>query len=94
MARDKRYKLIRNFNSIEVVDSNLGNNPFINSFAKIAAESFPNIPYEELYDLEKDPYQKVNLINNKPSKQNFKWHYRIFVSNNIKFLWSILVHLA
>ena len=64
MARDKRYKLIRNFNSIEVVDSNLGDNPFINSFAKIAAESFPNIPYEELYDLEKDPYQKVNLINN------------------------------
>ena len=34
----------------------------INEFAKIGAESFPNIPYEELYDLENDPYQKVNLI--------------------------------
>ena len=62
MVRDSRFKLIRNFNSIEVVNSNLGDNPIINEFAKIGAESFPNIPYEELYDLEKDPYQKVNLI--------------------------------
>ncbi|MEC8133461.1 MAG: N-sulfoglucosamine sulfohydrolase, partial [Bacteroidota bacterium] len=34
-----------------------------NAFIKMGAESFPNIPYEELYDLEKDPYQKNNLIN-------------------------------
>ena len=64
MARDKRYKLIRNFNSIDVVNLNLGDNPYINKFAKMSTESFPNVPYEELYDLEKDPYQKVNLINN------------------------------
>ena len=64
MVRGKRFKLIRNFNSIEVVNSNLGENPIINSFAIIGAESFPNVPYEELYDLEKDPYQKVNLIKN------------------------------
>ena len=64
MVRGERYKLIRNFNSVDVVDSNLGDNQFINKFAKIAAESFPNIPYEELYDLEKDPYQRVNLITN------------------------------
>jgi uncharacterized sulfatase len=63
MIRGNRYKLIRNFNSVEVVNSNLGDNPVINEFAKIGAESFPNVPYEELYDLEKDPYQKVNLIN-------------------------------
>ena len=50
MVRGKRFKLIRNFNSIEVVNSNLGENPIINSFAKIGAESFPNVPYEELYD--------------------------------------------
>ena len=63
MVRGKRFKLIRNFNSIEVVDSNLGENPVINEFAKIAAESFPNTPYEELYDLKKDPYQKnLSLI--------------------------------
>ncbi len=63
MVRGNRFKLIRNFNSIEVLNSNLGDNPVINKFARIGAESFPNIPYEELYDLEKDPYQKVNLIN-------------------------------
>ena len=68
MVREKRFKLIRNFNSIEVFDSNLGDNPFVNSFAKIGAESFPNIPYEELYDLEKDPYQKINLNNDNKYK--------------------------
>ena len=62
MVRGNRYKLIRNFNSVDVINSNLGENPVINEFAKIGAESFPNIPYEELYDLEKDPYQQVNLI--------------------------------
>ena len=69
MIRGNRYKLIRNFNSVEVVNSNLGNNPVINEFAKIGAESFPNVPYEELYDLEKDPFQKVNLINNPKYKK-------------------------
>ena len=69
MVRGNRYKLIRNFNSVEVVNSNLGDNPFINQFAKIGAESFPNVPYEELYDLEKDPYQKVNLINDPKYKK-------------------------
>ena len=69
MIRGNRYKLIRNFNSVEVVDSNLGDNPVINEFAKIGAESFPNVPYEELYDLEKDPFQKENLINNPKYKK-------------------------
>ena len=69
MIRGNRYKLIRNFNSVEVVNSNLGDNPVINEFAKIGAESFPNVPYEELYDLEKDPYQKVNLINDPKYKK-------------------------
>ena len=69
MIRGNRYKLIRNFNSVEVINSNLGDNPVINEFAKIGAESFPNVPYEELYDLEKDPYQKVNLIDNPKYKK-------------------------
>ena len=69
MIRGNRYKLIRNFNSVEVANSNLGDNPVINEFAKIGAESFPNVPYEELYDLEKDPYQKVNLIDNPKYKK-------------------------
>ena len=62
-VRDIRYKFIRNYNSVEVVASNYGENSAVNAFIKMGAESFPNIPYEELYDLEKDPYQKNNLIN-------------------------------
>ena len=69
MVRGSRFKLIRNFNSVEVVNSNLGDNPIINEFAKIGAKSFPNVPYEELYDLEKDPYQKVNLIKDNKHKK-------------------------
>ncbi len=69
MVRGERYKLIRNFNSVEVVNSNLGDNSVINAFAKIGAESFPNIPYEELYDLSRDPYQKRNLINDPKHKE-------------------------
>jgi uncharacterized sulfatase len=34
----------------------------------MGANSFPNKPYEELYDLKNDPYQKNNLINNKKYK--------------------------
>jgi len=63
-VRGKRYKFIRNYNALEVYTSNLGKNSVINSFIKLGAESFPKIPYEELYDLEKDPYQKNNLIKN------------------------------
>jgi hypothetical protein len=57
-----RYKFIRNYNSFEVYESNLGNNTVVNSFIKIGAESFPNVPYEELYDLQTDPFQKNNII--------------------------------
>ncbi|MGB0769921.1 MAG: sulfatase family protein [Flavobacteriaceae bacterium] len=62
--RGKRFKFIRNYNSIEVVESNYGSNPVINAFIRKGAESFPNVPFEELYDLELDPYQEKNLINN------------------------------
>ena len=48
----------------EVVDSNYGSNPIVNEFIRIGAASYPNVPFEELYDLEADPYQEQNLINN------------------------------
>ena len=63
-VRGKRFKFIRNYNSTEVVDSNYGPNPIVNEFIRIGAASFPNVPFEELYDLELDPYQEQNLINN------------------------------
>jgi uncharacterized sulfatase len=68
MVRGQRYKLIKNFNSIEIVDQNLGSNEIINNFIKIGAESFPKIPFEELYDIKNDPYQKNNLANIKNYK--------------------------
>lgn len=63
--RGKRFKLIKNFNSKEVYASNLGTNLYANAFIKIGAEAFPNVPFEELYDLEKDPYETNNLASKK-----------------------------
>ena len=37
----------------------------VNQFIEIGAKSFPNTPFEQLYDLEIDPFQKNNLANNK-----------------------------
>ncbi|MBT7528932.1 MAG: sulfatase-like hydrolase/transferase, partial [Flavobacteriaceae bacterium] len=64
MVREKKFKYIKNFNSIEVYKNNLGDNEVVNQFIEIGAKSFPNKPFEELYDLEKDPFQKNNLANN------------------------------
>lgn len=69
--RGQRYKLIKNFNAKSVYKSNLGTNNFVNKFIEIGANSFPNVPYEELYDLEKDPYETTNLAS-KVEFQNIK----------------------
>lgn len=61
MVRSKKYKYIRNFNSIEVVEKNYTSNEAINQFLKRGAEKFKDIPFEELFDLEKDPFELVNL---------------------------------
>ena len=53
---------------MEVVDQNLGDNPRINAFIKLGAHAYKNIPYEELYDLEEDPYEHHNLASNKKYK--------------------------
>ena len=63
-VRDSKYKLIVNFNSIEVYKNNLGDNQYVNEFIKLGALAFPNTPFEELYDLENDPYELNNLIKN------------------------------
>jgi uncharacterized sulfatase len=64
MVRGQKFKYIKNYNSIEVYESNFGSNQIINEFIKIGAKSFPNTPYEELYDLSVDPYQTNNLAKN------------------------------
>lgn len=61
MIRSKNYKYIRNLNSIEVVEQNLGNKPYVNEFIKMGAQHHASVPYEELYDLTADPYEQNNL---------------------------------
>lgn len=63
MIRDKRYKYIRNFNSAEVVEQNLTGKPNIDYFIKRGAKAFKNEPFEELYDMQSDPFEQYNLAN-------------------------------
>ena len=64
MIRDKRYKYIRNFNSLEVVEQNLTGKSNIDYFIKRGAKAFKNEPFEELYDLQNDPFEQHNLAQN------------------------------
>ncbi|TLU65728.1 sulfatase [Thalassotalea litorea] len=81
MIRSKRYKYIRNFNALEVLDKNLGDKPNINAFLRLGAMQHPNEPFEALYDLESDPFEQHNLIavpeltniKNRLQKQLFTW---------------------
>jgi uncharacterized sulfatase len=58
MIRNTRYKYIRNFNSIEVLDKNLTGKPNVDYFIKRGATKFKNEPLEVLYDLKNDPLKK------------------------------------
>lgn len=79
--RSEQYKYIRNFNSVEVVDQNLGENSYINAFLQIGAQKHKKKPYEELYDIINDPYEQDNLaqsasyapIKQKLAKELKKW---------------------
>jgi len=81
MIRNKRYKYIRNFNSIDVLDANLGNKANVNAFIRRGAEKFKDEPFEELYDLQNDPFEQHNIIGlpefksvqNKLKKDMFSW---------------------
>ena len=61
MIRNKRYKYIRNFNALEVVEQNLTGKPNVDYFLKRGANAFKDEPFEELYDLQNDPFEQHNL---------------------------------
>ncbi len=65
MVRGKQFKYIRNYNAKEVLASNLGENDAVNAFIKKGANYYPKVPYEALYDLLNDPYEKKNLAQKK-----------------------------
>jgi uncharacterized sulfatase len=71
MIRNTRYKYIRNFNSIEVLDKNLTGKSNVDYFIKRGAAKFKNEPLEVLYDLKNDPFEQNNLANN-PELQAIK----------------------
>jgi uncharacterized sulfatase len=64
MIRNDRYKYIRNFNSVEVVQNNLTGQANIDFFIERGAQAHKNEPFEELYDVLNDPFEKKNLIDN------------------------------
>ena len=53
---------------MEVVEHNLGDNKYVNAFIKMGAMKFKNIPFEELYDMETDPFEQNNLAKNSEYK--------------------------
>lgn len=61
MIRSKKFKYIKNFNSIEVVEQNLGPKENVNVFIRKGAEEMKHIPYEELFDIVNDPFELNNL---------------------------------
>jgi len=65
MVTDGRWKYTRNFNAYEVHEQNFGSNEDVNALIRAGAEKNQDIPYEELYDLDNDPYELNNLAGNK-----------------------------
>ena len=68
MISDGNFKLILNFNSLDRYKNYLGENKHINNFIEIGSKAFPNVPYEELYNLKTDPFEKNNLAKNSDYK--------------------------
>ena len=84
--RDKRFKYIKNFNSNEVVQNNLGDNEEVNKFIIRGSNAFKQTPHEELYDLENDPFEHNNIAqidSYQKIKKNLRLNYMIGWLNKV-----------
>jgi len=60
-ARGTRYRYIHNFNTMERIRLDEQAGKPIDPFRLLGAEKHPDIPEEELYDTQEDPFELVNL---------------------------------
>jgi len=56
-----RYKLTIQFNALEALEKNSGENPIINEFLRMGAQKNRHRRLIELYDLSEDPFEQNNL---------------------------------
>ncbi len=61
MIRSKRYKYIRNYNAMEVVERRERAGEKWIDFLRMGAEQHPGVPEEELFDILNDPEEQNNL---------------------------------
>jgi len=61
MIRSKRYKYIRNYNAMEVVERREKAGEDLSAFLRMGAEQHPGMPEEELFDILDDPEEQDNL---------------------------------
>ncbi len=71
MIRSKQYKYIRNFNAFEVLEDNLTGKPNVDYFIRRGANAFKKESFEELYDVQNDPFEQSNLAKD-PAFKNIK----------------------
>lgn len=69
MIRNQRYKYIRNFNALEVLDKNLTGKPNVDYFIRRGANKYKKEAFEEVYDLQNDPFEQHNLAQDPEIKQ-------------------------
>ncbi len=61
MIRGEKYKYIMNTNAQDALNNNLGTDQAVNIFIRQGANWQPEKPFEELYDVQNDPWEKNNL---------------------------------
>lgn len=75
MIRSDRYKYIRNYNAMEILERREQAGEKLTAFLRMGAEQHPGIPHEELFDVIDDPHEEINLAKD-PAYQKIKMKLR------------------